>query len=572
MAFDDLTPSQREPLIALIEALATGDYHDEFTMARRAMERRGDIHLYGKSGDKDRQLEGFTDSDTQVLIEEGYLSRLGLKATLKAKAYQQYNLLKGPSGPSENMTDSVDVHLRRLLKVYHAAGGSQSKGVVLTEVFKNENLSESDSWKEANYMEGEGWIAVLADNGPPFVRLTHQGIKRAEGALATEKGSEDEKKGTALSKTVEAESPMPNATDSRNVFVVHGRNLEARNSLFRFLRSIGLRPLEWSQAIQLTGKASPFIGEILDVAFSNAQAVVVLMTPDDVAQLQEQFRSPHDPPYEVQPTGQARPNVLFEAGMAMGRNPNRTVLVELGSVRPFSDIAGRHTVRLSNDSKARQELAQRLETAGCPVDLSGRDWHTEGDFNVQAPAAVQARPKFDIVCVRAEMVEAWVDERGELFLTPANAPVDRVPSRAAVITLRRNSDEASGAWIEIRARAELTTPGRLPILINEVRWLDGYRYIDYSKFEVFDTKRLGIAIVAEGKVFTYEGHYKETEWHGTFDFFETYQPLTEKVYEVELHLHGKSYGEPVLDEVLYFSLFVGSPPGIHLKATPPPLS
>jgi predicted nucleotide-binding protein len=175
---------------------------------------------------------------------------------------------------------------------------------------------------------------------------------------------------------------MIGPTDSRNVFVVHGRNLEARSSLFRFLRSVGLRPLEWSQAIQLTGKASPFIGEILDVAFSNAQAVVVLMTPDDVAQLQEQFRSQHDPPYESQLTGQARPNVLFEAGMAMGRNPKRTILVELGTLRPFSDIAGRHTVRLTNTSAARQELAQRLETAGCPVDLSGRDWHTEGDFDV----------------------------------------------------------------------------------------------------------------------------------------------------------------------------------------------
>jgi predicted nucleotide-binding protein len=382
MAFDDLTPSQREPLIALIEALATEDYHNEFAMSRRAMERRGDIHLYGKGGAKDRQLEGFTDSDTQVLIEEGYLSRLGLKATLKAKAYQQYTLLKGHSDLPESMTDAVDAHLRRLLKVYRAASGSQSKGVVLTAIFKDETLSESDSWKEADYMEGEGWIAVLADNGPPYVRLTHQGIKRAEALLATEKGGEDETTGAASPKTAEVRFPMTSAADSRNVFVVHGRNLEARNSLFRFLRSIGLRPLEWSQAIQLTGKASPFIGEILDVAFSNAQAVVVLMTPDDVAQLQEQFRSSHDPLYESQLTGQARPNVLFEAGMAMGRNPNRTVIVELGTLRPFSDIAGRHTVRLSNDSVARHELAQRLETAGCSVDLSGRDWHTEGDFEL----------------------------------------------------------------------------------------------------------------------------------------------------------------------------------------------
>lgn len=172
------------------------------------------------------------------------------------------------------------------------------------------------------------------------------------------------------------------AKDNRNVFVVHGRNLDARNSLFRFLRSIGLRPLEWSQAVTGTGEASPFIGNILDVAFSMAQAIVVLLTPDDEARLREPLRAPADPPYESQLTGQARPNVLFEAGMAMGHNPSRTIIVELGTLRPFSDIAGRHTVRLSNTSAARQELAQRLETAGCAVDLSGRDWHTEGDFNI----------------------------------------------------------------------------------------------------------------------------------------------------------------------------------------------
>jgi predicted nucleotide-binding protein len=108
----------------------------------------------------------------------------------------------------------------------------------------------------------------------------------------------------------------------------------------------------------------------------------VLFTPDDEAHLRDQFRGANEPAYETELTGQARPNVLFEAGMAMGRNPDRTIIVELGTLRPFSDIAGRHTVKLSNESVARQELAQRLNTAGCPIDLSGRDWHTEGDFEV----------------------------------------------------------------------------------------------------------------------------------------------------------------------------------------------
>jgi hypothetical protein len=56
------------------------------------------------------------------------------------------------------------------------------------------------------------------------------------------------------------------------------------------------------------------------------------------------------------------------------------VLVELGEVRPFSDVAGRHAVRLANDPQKRKDLAQRLQDAGCAVDLSGNDWLTTGDF------------------------------------------------------------------------------------------------------------------------------------------------------------------------------------------------
>lgn len=66
--------------------------------------------------------------------------------------------------------------------------------------------------------------------------------------------------------------------DPRIVFVVHGRNIGRRDALFRFLRSIGLKPLEWSQALMSTGRTSPYIGEVLDAAFAKAQAVVVLMT------------------------------------------------------------------------------------------------------------------------------------------------------------------------------------------------------------------------------------------------------------------------------------------------------
>lgn len=169
------------------------------------------------------------------------------------------------------------------------------------------------------------------------------------------------------------------ATNAREVFVVHGRNERARAELFDFLRAIDLRPLEWADALKLTGKGSPYVGEALDAAFSHAHAIVVLFTPDDEVRLKRAYRKDGEKE-ESELSGQARPNVLFEAGMALGRDENRTILVELGNLRAFSDILGRHTVRPDKESGWRRDLANRLKTAGCPVDLSQTDWETAGDL------------------------------------------------------------------------------------------------------------------------------------------------------------------------------------------------
>jgi len=172
----------------------------------------------------------------------------------------------------------------------------------------------------------------------------------------------------------------PTTADPRTVFVIHGRDDKARDALFTFLRSIDLHPLEWSEALSATASPTPYVAHVLDKAFAIAQAVIVLMTPDDEARLRPHLCHPDDPNHERALTPQARPNVLFEAGMAMGRAPERTVLVELGLLRPFSDIAGRHVVRLDNSTQRRQELASRLKTCGCPVSLEGTDWHKAGTF------------------------------------------------------------------------------------------------------------------------------------------------------------------------------------------------
>lgn len=186
-----------------------------------------------------------------------------------------------------------------------------------------------------------------------------------------------------IAKNLKSETQETKIRNPRGVFVVHGRNILARDAIFAFLRSIGLSPLEWTAIIKASGKASPYTGHIIDSGLSFARAVVVLMTPDDEARLREPFRMAEDQAYESELTPQPRPNVIFEAGIAVGRfTRDRTIFVRLGRLRPFSDIEGLQVVKLTNATQCRQDLAQRLQAAGCPVDLSGTDWHSAGgDFD-----------------------------------------------------------------------------------------------------------------------------------------------------------------------------------------------
>ncbi len=208
----------------------------------------------------------------------------------------------------------------------------------------------------------------------------------------------------------------------RRVFVIHGRDERLRAGTFTFLRALGLDPLEWTKAIQLTGKASPYIGEILEAAFDQAQAAVVLLSPDDEARLRADLLTVDDPASEKMLTGQARPNVLFEAGRAFASHPNQTVLVQFGHVRPFSDVAGRHIVKMDNSVAKRHEFALKLKTAGCSVDMDGTDWQNLGDL--KPPTIDQSASSNNAVAPKIGNAETTTPKLGESMRVIV-APISR---------------------------------------------------------------------------------------------------------------------------------------------------
>lgn len=169
------------------------------------------------------------------------------------------------------------------------------------------------------------------------------------------------------------------AQDPKRVAVVSGRNHNARDGIFDLLRALGLDPVAWDDAIHDLRKGAPHAREILD-ALLGTQAIVVLLTPDEQATLVDALKGGNKDDNRIRQ--QARPNVWIEAGMALGVNPQGTILVRFGDHDEPSDIHGLDYIAFDGSPQSRNRLKNRLETLECAVVARNNDWLRagEGDF------------------------------------------------------------------------------------------------------------------------------------------------------------------------------------------------
>jgi predicted nucleotide-binding protein len=189
-----------------------------------------------------------------------------------------------------------------------------------------------------------------------------------ERMLGTVSAGASSEKRTALS-TAKKKQPQR----AKRVFVAHGRHSEAYEAMKELLKTLGLTAYDFDDQLESVENASPFVGDVVRSALLNAQAIIVLFTAEELAQLSPTFYHSQDNYHPVNVRRwQARPNVIFEAGMALAKSPRRTLLVALGpDVQFFSDMDGRHIMRVLEDSeKVREKLAKKLLLAGCAVRRS----------------------------------------------------------------------------------------------------------------------------------------------------------------------------------------------------------
>jgi len=250
----------------------------------------------------------------------------------------------------------------------------------------------------------------------------------------------------------------------REVFVVHGRNKAARQEFFSFLRAIDLKPIEWNEALARAGGGAPYIGDVLDKLIRGQHAVIVLLTPDDVVYL-DPAHADDENDRDLRPSGQARPNVLFEAGMAMGRCPELTVLVEFGKVRSFTDFDGRFRVKLDGSPESRNQLAQRLLAIGCAVNLTSKDWYREGDLT---PPTLSVAPRPQIVATKETSVGVPSGDGPNVEIRTGIHPVtiDRVhvvKGRADWLTIHGDITNNGEHTLTIYLTGTLYGEGRKPL-------------------------------------------------------------------------------------------------------------
>jgi predicted nucleotide-binding protein len=156
-------------------------------------------------------------------------------------------------------------------------------------------------------------------------------------------------------------SPQQQASQPRaigkRVFIVHGHDEAAKESVARLLEKLNLDPIILHEQPNRSRTVIEKFEDYSDVGFA-----VVLLTPDDVGAANEEVDN-------LKP--RARQNVLFELGFFIGKlDRKRVCALHKGNVEILSDFSGVLWTALDEEGAWRLKLGKEIRTAGLDVDLN----------------------------------------------------------------------------------------------------------------------------------------------------------------------------------------------------------
>ena len=145
-------------------------------------------------------------------------------------------------------------------------------------------------------------------------------------------------------------------TATKKVFVAHGRDEAAKESVARFLQKVGLEPVILSEL--------PARGQTIIEKFksnSDVRFAVALLTPDDAGSRRG----------ETEPKPRARQNVIFELGFFIGSlGRDKVCALTKGEPEIPSNYAGVEYISLDESGGWQMKLVGELKAAGFDVDAN----------------------------------------------------------------------------------------------------------------------------------------------------------------------------------------------------------
>jgi predicted nucleotide-binding protein len=159
-----------------------------------------------------------------------------------------------------------------------------------------------------------------------------------------------------LLQSVESQQSKDSKPSDR-IFVVHGHDEEAKQSVARLIEKLGLKAIILHEKPNQGQTIIEKFESYADVGFA-----VVLLTPDDVGA----SKSDKD---NLRP--RARQNVILELGFFIGRlGRQRVCALHKGNVEIPSDFSGILWVTMGTDRAWQFELGREMKAAGLDVDMN----------------------------------------------------------------------------------------------------------------------------------------------------------------------------------------------------------
>jgi predicted nucleotide-binding protein len=142
-----------------------------------------------------------------------------------------------------------------------------------------------------------------------------------------------------------------------DVFIIHGRDDAAKETVARFITTLGLQPIILHEQSNQGRTIIEKFERHAEVGFA-----IALLTPDDVGGLKDDEES-------LQP--RARQNVIFEFGYFMGRlGRSKVCALTKGDVEIPSDYHGVMYIRMDCEGAWKMNLVKELKAADFTVDAN----------------------------------------------------------------------------------------------------------------------------------------------------------------------------------------------------------